>query len=465
MENSITRLAEFVNGTNFEDLPKETVEFLKRHLLDTFGCAVAGITSDKGKWGIAFARSYFAGMPQATVLGYGDRMSALGAAFVNAELINGLDYDAAGLHLPPFVIPPALASAEMHHRSGRELITAVALALEIGTRMSDGLIKVSEPGSPVARVGGPSSSVFGGAAGVSKLERFSEDQTANALGLVGVMSTVNSQSAMHMDLPVNSGKYLMAGWAAQTGMTAPLLVKCGHRGDLKVLDSERGYWLFSGHGGWDSEKAFKGMGDEWRFMKITPFKQFPTCGMMSGGLECITAIVKDNNIRPEEIESIHTYLDPSSAEPMFKNKNIENQIDAQFSVPYNMSVAAFGIKPGVQWQSLSTLHDPRIRAMMDKVIMDVHPECAAAQKADPRNRVISVEVKARGQVFSKELRFVKGTVTTGSVMHISDEEYISKFRDNVYVMLPDHKAAAAVDMLMDLDNVQDINELTELLHV
>jgi len=34
-------------------------------------------------------------------------MSALGAAFVNGELINGLDYDAAGKHLPPFVIQQA----------------------------------------------------------------------------------------------------------------------------------------------------------------------------------------------------------------------------------------------------------------------------------------------------------------------------------------------------------------------
>ena len=47
--NSIFRLADFVSATNFEQLPQEVVTFLKRHLLDTFGCAVLGVTSDKGK--------------------------------------------------------------------------------------------------------------------------------------------------------------------------------------------------------------------------------------------------------------------------------------------------------------------------------------------------------------------------------------------------------------------------------
>ena len=463
--NSIIRLADFVSGTNFEDLPAEAVTFLKRHLLDTFGCAIAGVTSDKGKYGINFARTFHAGPAQATVLGYGDRLSAMGAAFVNAELINGLDYDAAGLHLPPFVIPPALAAAQMNHRSGKDLITAVALALEVGTRMAKGLIPVKLPGAGINKVSGPSSSVFGGAAGVSKMEGFTRDQTAHALGLVGVMSTVNSQSAMHQDLPINSGKYLMAGWAAQTGLTAPYLIKSGHRGDLKVLDNKIGYYLFSGWGEWRPDIVFDGIGEDWRFLTITPYKQFPTCGMMSGGLEIVTDLVKENGIRPEEIEQIHTYLDPSSAEPMFHNRTIYNQTDMQFSVPYNMAVCAYGIAPGVQWQNRQNLDNPLIRSLMDKVVMDVHPECAEAQKIDNRNRVIAVEITARGQVFRKELRFVKGTVTTGSVMHISDEELIAKFRSNAEVLLPDYKIEQAVETMYRLDEMEDINDVVKLFHV
>ena len=37
------------------------------------------------------------------------------------------------------------------------------------------------------------------------------------------------------------------------------------------------------HAAWDPDRAFAGLGEEWRFMTITPYKVFPTCGMMSGG--------------------------------------------------------------------------------------------------------------------------------------------------------------------------------------
>ena len=138
MTTTISQLADFVDRTSFADLPASVVSETKRLLLDSIGCALAGVTSDKGKWGLEFARSFFAGSPQATVIGFGDRLSVLGAAFVNGELINGLDYDAAGKHLPPFVIPASLAVAELKKVTGKELITACALAHEIGIRIGGG---------------------------------------------------------------------------------------------------------------------------------------------------------------------------------------------------------------------------------------------------------------------------------------------------------------------------------------
>lgn len=470
MDYSILRLAEFVHDTTFSDLPVHVVDFTKKHLLDTFGCGIAGVTSDKGKWGIDFGRRCFGNRPEAVVLGYGDRLSMMGAAFVNAELINGLDYEAAGLHLPPFVIPPVLALAEVNRQSGRDLITAAALSLEVGTRIAKGLIQKENMNSGEKPVGispvfGPCSAVFGGAAGAAKMLGFDKEKTAHAMGLSGVLSPVPSQASMHRDLPVNSGKYLMAGWAAQTGLTSAELIKSGHRGNLQVLDSEFGYWRFTGQEGWDSRNALDGLGENWEFLQTTPYKQFPCCGMMHGGLECLAALVEESELRSEEIESIHAYLDPSSEEAMFNNRDVKNQIDAQFSVAYNMSLVAMGIKPGIRWQDGSTIHDPKIRRFMDKVTSSVHPECAAAQEKDRRARVVSVEVKARGRVFAKELRFIKGTVTAGSVMEISDEERITKFRENTSLILPEYRAEAAIDAVLHLEQKEDMRQVMELMHV
>ena len=165
MTTTLSQLADFADRTRFADLPASVAHETKRLLLDSIGCGLAGVTSDKGKWGLEFARGFFSGLPQATVIGFGDRMSALGAAFVNGELINGLDYDAAGKHLPPFVIPASLAVAEQKKVSGKDLITACALAHEIGIRIGGGMnsyrdIVDGKTGFPP--VSGHSCSIFGG---------------------------------------------------------------------------------------------------------------------------------------------------------------------------------------------------------------------------------------------------------------------------------------------------------------
>jgi len=76
MRTTISQLADFVEGITYVDLPASIAHETKRLLLDSFGCALAGVASDKGKWGLEFARQFFSGSSQATVLGFGDRMSA-----------------------------------------------------------------------------------------------------------------------------------------------------------------------------------------------------------------------------------------------------------------------------------------------------------------------------------------------------------------------------------------------------
>lgn len=466
MESTIWKLSEFTERIEYEVIPKQISEFTKKTLLDTFGCGIAGMASDKGKWGIDFGRRCFSGKEEATVLGYGDRLSLMGASFVNAELINGLDYEAAGLHLPPFVVPPILALAERYHCSGREFITAVAAALEIGTRIAKGLVqKKAERGEGIAPVFGPCSSVFGGAAGAAKICGLNKEKTAEAIGLSGVLSPVPSQASMHKDIPVNSGKYLMAGWAAQTGLTAVELIKSGHRGNTAVLDSEYGYWKFTGCERWEPETVLEGLGEQWEFLEATPYKRFPCCGMMHGGLECLKALLEEEKLLPDEIEEIKVFLDPSSAEPMFHNRIIENQMDAQFSVAYNMAVTALRIPSGICWQDCNLFHSPKVMQMMEKVTAYVHPGCGEVQKRDKRCRIVSVHIKARGKTFSKEFQYKKGVITAGSATEVTDEERIRKFEENTSMFLPKYKVEAAVKTVMNLEQVQDMQNLMDVLHV
>ena len=125
-------LAKFVVETRFDDLPEKVIQETKRSLLDSIGCAIAGVRTDKGKIAVTVAKR-LGGPQESSIIAVGDRVSCSNAAFANGELINGLDYDAVP-HIPPITVPPSLAIAESVKASGKDLILATVLAEEIARR-------------------------------------------------------------------------------------------------------------------------------------------------------------------------------------------------------------------------------------------------------------------------------------------------------------------------------------------
>jgi 2-methylcitrate dehydratase PrpD len=135
-------IADFAARTDYEDLPLFVVQETKRLLLDTMGCAIGGLSTQKGKIAIHLARS-LGGPAEATILGTGDKVSGASSAFAAGELINALDYEALLSppdHATPYVLPAPLAIGETKRVSGKELIIATAVAHELATRIGSSLI-------------------------------------------------------------------------------------------------------------------------------------------------------------------------------------------------------------------------------------------------------------------------------------------------------------------------------------
>src|SRR5690606_23960209 len=143
METIIEKLAGFTHSTDFEQLPPAVIEESKRLIVDSIGCALGGLSHPKGAIGVDYAKLQGAGAPgeQASILGTGDRVSAIAAAFANGELINALDYDAVlpPGHVSPYVIPCALAGLQTAGASGQTLIAAVAISHEMTNRIGKAL--------------------------------------------------------------------------------------------------------------------------------------------------------------------------------------------------------------------------------------------------------------------------------------------------------------------------------------
>jgi 2-methylcitrate dehydratase PrpD len=130
-------------------------------------------------------------------------------------------------------------------------------------------------------------------------------------------------------------------------------------------------------------------------------------------------------------------------------------------MPYNIAVAAYRIRRGVEWLDPDTRQNPQILQFMDKIVSQADPDYMAkymnVMEKDPLSALAKVQVVARGQTFTVEREHRKGT--TGTEAAATEEELIEKFRHNAVRVLTEDKINRAVEALVNLENIGDISQL------
>lgn len=234
------RLARWVAGLTYRDLPQRTREVARLALLDTLGCGVYGYETP---WTQALLKWTQAGGGKGRARAWNTVQSALRVA--DAALVNGTsshafeldDYHNAKLHPGAVVIPAALAMAEELNSTGERLVTAIAAGYEIMIRSSLAL----EPSA--ARLRGwhltGACGPFGAAAACAVLMGLDAERTAWALGLAGTQGAglwaFNADGAM--------SKRLHAGKAAHSGVMAAELAALGFTGPTQIYEFGDGGFL------------------------------------------------------------------------------------------------------------------------------------------------------------------------------------------------------------------------------
>ena len=134
------QLADYACALRFEDLSKEVVHEVKRRVIDSLGCALGAWNEEP----CVIARrvaSDFSAKHGSTIIGTDHKAPPDWAAFANGCCIRYFDYNDTYLSKEPAHpsdnISAALAVAESVGASGRELITAIALAYEVQCRFCD----------------------------------------------------------------------------------------------------------------------------------------------------------------------------------------------------------------------------------------------------------------------------------------------------------------------------------------
>jgi len=465
MTTIIEQLAHFTADCDYAGLETEVVDESKRIILDSIGCAFAALDEPKGKIGLEIGRMMGGATGEATILGTGERGSVFGAAFANGELINALDYDAIlpPGHVTPYVLPGALAVGESRQASGKELIAAVALSHEMSNRLGKAMdylrdMKDGEMDTP--KVYGYVSTIFGGAAAAAKLLGLSREAIANALGIAGSISPVNSHMAWVQHAPSTTIKYTVAGVMAQNALTAAFMGKLGHRGDKMMLDdAEYGYPRLVGSRRWEKDRITEGLGQSWRFVKESHFKAYPHCHVLTCLMDALRDVQAREDIRPDEIEAIKIYVEAFIEKPIWLNNRIEHVQDAQFSIAHGIALAAQRVPPGKEWQDPKLVFSPAVMALMEKVTHEIHPDYTKRLAEHPSARPARVEIKARGKTFVGEKLYPKGMRSPDPASFMTTDELVAKFRHNAEGVIAPGAVDALIDDLLSLEKFDDIGPL------
>ena len=302
-----------------------------------------------------------------------------------------LDYSdiIAGGHDGTYVLPTVLAVAESIGASGKDLILASAVGLEISARLARAVGRHNITPEDVKRqqtaqrgLTGNAYSNFGAAAGAGRLLKLDDDKMLHALGLAGHLTMVLSYSRWGAGGHKYMAKYGVPGWQSTGAVTSVLLAEMGYTGDTTVLDDqERGFTYIVGYPNWYPEEITVELGNNWIFNQKLHYKPYPCCGAFHSVLDCFYNIIEEHNLLPEEIESVKVL----GAGGM--SRELSSISSAQFNLQYNVAVAAHGITKGVEWVDPDTMNNPDILNFMDKVIGQPHPDAMKEMVKDPRTRL------------------------------------------------------------------------------
>ena len=445
MATAAERLAGFASALRHEDLPGEVVEAAKLHLLDTLGCGLAADAVGEATHARA-AAAELGGEGEASVIGLPRRLPAASAAFANATLCHGLDFDDTHsdsiCHVSVVVCPAGVASAEAAGSSGRDLVAAIVAGNEIVTRLG-----MAASGAFHRRGFHPTAvcGIFGAAAAAGRLSGLDERGLVNALGIAGSMA-----SGLFAYLEDGSAtKPIHPGWAAHGAIVAGLLAAHGATGPAAVLEGRFGlFHAYVDRRDVDLEPQLADLGGRWETLRIA-YKPYPACHFMHGSLGATESLVAD--VDPEEVEEIVVTIPEAGValvlEPAAAKVAPRTEYEAKFSLQYSTAAMLCRGGVGVSDYVDDAIADPRVLALAGKVRYETreYPSYPQAFPGGVRVRLTD------GRTLEADLPHQKGSPENP----FSPDDVVAKFRDNASLALDDAAVEALERGVLGLDEQDD----------
>jgi 2-methylcitrate dehydratase PrpD len=449
--SAAARLAAWTGGLSYDDVPPAVADAAKLHLLDTLGCGLAAhALGIAGEGRTAMAE--LGGEPQASVIGLDARLPAPNAAFANAMLCHGLDFDDTHsdsvAHVSVVVCPAALAAGEANGSSGREVLTAIVGGNEVVTRVG-----MAASGAFHARGFHPTAicGIFGATTAAARLGGVDAATTASALGIAG--SFAGGLFAYLDD--ATPTKPMHPAWAAHGGLFATRLAALGASGPPGVFENRFGvYYAFVGATGGEVDLGAQldDLGERWETPRIA-YKPYPACHFIHGSLGATGSLV--GQLDADDVEEIVVTVPDAAValvlEPAAPKQAPRTEYEAKFSLQYSTAAMLVHGRVGVTSYTDDAIADPRVLALAGKVRHETK-EYDSYPAAFPGG----VRIRLRdGRTLEADAPYQLG----GPENPMSAGEVRAKFRENAALALDEDAVAALEEAVLTLEEQEDVRGL------
>jgi 2-methylcitrate dehydratase len=453
------QLANYACELKFEDLSKEVVHEVKRRVIDSLGCAIGAWNEEP----CVIARnvaSEFSAKRGSTIIGTTHQAPPDWAAFANGCCIRYFDYNDTYLSKEPAHpsdnISAALAIAESLRSSGRELITAIALAYEVQCRFCD---------AASIRARGwdhPTYGDFSTALACANLMKLDPEKTRHAVNIAGVGCAAMRQARVG---ELSHWKGVAFANAARHGVYSALLARAGMTGPAPIFEGQMGFEKQLGVSLGDvasvfdkKKEAMPGKGPASMILK-TSIKYWPAEYHSQSAIEAALFLRKEigdpAKIQSVRIESHDASVDIIGSEP--EKWKPETRETADHSLPYITSIALIDGEVTEKQFQPERFTDPTIWKFLENVTVQRNDELSSLYAKAVAN-IVHVTLQD-GRELAKRVDYPLGN----ALNPVSDKQLEGKFNALVVPALGEAGAKKIVDLAWKLNEAKDVDELMSAL--
>jgi len=356
------------------------------------------------------------------------------------------------------ILAAVLASLDGQRVSGRALIEAYVLGVEVGGKIGLGMTQGHYRRGFHAT---GTLALFSAAAALAKLHRLDVAATRQAFGIAASMASGLRRNFGTMTKPLHSGL------AARSALTALRLAQSGFTAAPDILEAPSGFFSTYGVEESDPEVTVRGLGQP--FVITDPglaLKKFPCCYATHRAMDGLLALRAKLAFDAGSVEKIICRMPPGGMRVLTYPRPATG-LEGKFSLPYTLAAGALDGKYALDSFTDAAVRRKEIAELYARIDAAEHPSCQGddphfEKRSSGSRGFVEVEVKLRDGR-SDRIRVDKAPGSPGRDM--SWDELRAKFTDCARQSgrISEKPAVQAFEMIRKLEQVDDIGKVVDLL--